>query len=111
MIVYAILGTVAVIVLTSFNSFHSIPFIDVLLIRNGNIIENIVFRKPTISDIYLNWNYFAPNISKRISSLRTLMKQGYLICSSEYHLVDQLEQYKYLFEKYSNLPSWVMNVF
>ena len=66
------------IILSKLNSFHpniqfiyeieeknKLPFLDVLLIRNGNFIETKVYRKPTNNDIYLNWNSFAPNIWKR----------------------------------------------
>ena len=33
---------------------NKLPFLDILLIRNGNFIENKVFRKPANSNIYLN---------------------------------------------------------
>ena len=34
-----------------------LTFFDVLLIRNKDTIETTVYRKPTNSDIYLNWKY------------------------------------------------------
>ena len=83
------------IVLSKINSFHpnieftyeiekanKVPFLDVLLIRNGNFTETKVYRKQTNNNIYLNWNSFAPNTWKR-STLRTLIKRAYLNCSSE----------------------------
>ena len=83
------------IISSEFNSFHpniqftyeveeenKLPFLDVLLIRNGNFIENKAYQKPTNNNIYLNWNLLAPNTWK-CSTLRTLIKRAYLICSSE----------------------------
>ena len=40
-------------------------FLDVLLIRNGNIMETTVYRKPTNSEFYLNWKSFAPETWKQ----------------------------------------------
>ena len=70
------------IILSKLNSFHpniqftyeiqeehKLPFLDVLLIRNGNFIEAKVYRRPTNNDIYLNWNSFAPDTWQR-STLR-----------------------------------------
>ena len=34
-----------------------LTFLDVLLIPNKDTIETTVYRKPTNSDIYLNWKY------------------------------------------------------
>ena len=70
------------IILSKLNSFHpniqftyeiqeenKLPFLDVLLIRNGSFIEAKVYRRPTNNDIYLNWNSFAPDTWQR-STLR-----------------------------------------
>ena len=37
-----------------------LPFLDVLLCRNGRERTTTVYRKKTNNDIYLNWNAFAP---------------------------------------------------
>ena len=37
-----------------------VPFLDVLLITNANDINTTVYRKPTNTVIYLNWNLHAP---------------------------------------------------
>ena len=109
------------IILSKLNSFHpnmqftyeieeenKLLFLDVLLIRNGNFIEAKVYRKPTSNDIFLNWKSFVPNTWKR-STLRTLIKRAYLVCLFEKHLVDELKHLKFVFEKYSNFPKWVIN--
>ena len=62
-----------VYVLDQLNNFHKqiqftyevehnskLPFLDVLLIKNANNIDTTVYRKPTNTDIYLNWNPHAP---------------------------------------------------
>ena len=49
-----------------------------------------------------------PNTWKR-STLRTLIKRAYLICSSEKHLVDELKHLEYVFEKYNNFAKWVID--
>ena len=38
----------------------TLPFLDVLLCRNGRELTTTVYRKKTNNDIYLNWNAFAP---------------------------------------------------
>ena len=56
-------------VLDQLNSFHEqiqftyevehdnkLPFLDFLLIKNTNKIDTTVYRKPTNTDVYLNWN-------------------------------------------------------
>ena len=109
------------IILSKLNSFHpnlqftyeveeenKLSFLDVLLIRNGNFIETKVYQKPTNNDIYSNWNSFSPNTWKR-STLKTLIKRTYLICSSKKHLVDELKHLRYVFEKHNNFPKWVID--
>ena len=70
---------------------NKLPFLDVLLIRNGNFIETKVYRKPTNNDIYLNWNLFAANTLFNLFILKTP-------CRSIKHL-------EYVFEKYSTFPN------
>ena len=41
-----------------------------------------VYRKVTNSDVYLNWNAFAP-ISWKSCTLKTLIERAYLICSPD----------------------------
>ena len=69
---YVKIGTVNDI-LNKLNGFHlsiqftyeleknkKLEFLDVILIRNKDTIETTVYRKPTNSDIYLNWKSFSP---------------------------------------------------
>ena len=52
----------------------TLPFLDLLLCRNGRELTTTVYRKKTNNDIYLNWNAFAPVRWKRCT-LRTLSVQ------------------------------------
>ena len=82
-------------VLDKLNNFHErtqftckvqhinkIPFLDVLLIKNANSIDTAVYRKPTNTDIYLNWNSHTTTAWKR-GTLTTTLSCAYIICSSE----------------------------
>ena len=49
---------------------NKISFLDVLITReNDGKMETCVNRKPTQTDVYLNWNAHAPNIWKRLLSV------------------------------------------
>lgn len=69
--------------------------------------EKIFFRKPTNSNIYLNWTIFHAKHFETNKFFSNIIETRVFICSSKDHLFDQSEHYKYLFEKYSNLPRWV----
>ena len=107
-------------VLARLNSFHKniqftyelenqnkLPFLDVLLIRRGNKIETTVYRKSTNNDIYLNWGSFAPVTWKR-GTLKTLFNRAYIVCSTDYHLKEELEDLRYVFQKHNNYTKWMM---
>ena len=91
-------------VLDQLNSFHKqiqftyevehnkLPFLDVLIIKNANTIDTTVYRKPTNTDVYLNWNTHAPTTSK-VGTLRTILSRTYTICSSETYLNDEILMY------------------
>ena len=65
-------------VLSVLNSFHknikfnyneeqnnTLPFLDVLFIRDGEKLNTTVYRKDTHNDLYLHWNSFTPVSWKR----------------------------------------------
>ena len=60
----------------------TLPFLDVLLCRNGRELTTTVYRKKTNNDIYLNWNAFAP-VSWKRGTLRTLVQRPHLVCLKE----------------------------
>ena len=84
-----------------------LAFLDVLLIRNKDKIETTVYRKPTNSDIYLNWKSFSACFWKR-GTLKTMIRRVYLICSTPDYLQKELDHIAYVFEKFNNYPKWVI---
>ena len=66
-----------------------ISFLDVLLMRCNGKLETTIFCKETKNDIYLHWRSFAPMTWKK-STLRTLIRQGYAVCSNDNLLREEL---------------------
>ena len=75
-------------VVKSLNSFHSnitfiikietekkIASLDILLIRNKDLINTVVYRNKTNTDLYINWKYFSPNTWKW-GTLKTLVSRA-----------------------------------
>ena len=65
-------------------------FLDILICRNGNLIETAVYRKSTNNDIYLSWNAFFPDTWKR-ETLKTLVECAYIVCSTKDFLHKELK--------------------
>ena len=59
---------------------NSLPFLDTLLVRDGNHITTSVFRKPTFTGLGTNFLSFVPEQFK-VNSIKTLLFRGYSICS------------------------------
>ena len=87
---------------------NRLPFLDVLLIKNANIIDTTVYRKRTNTNIYLNWNSHTPATWKR-ETLRTILSRAYTICSSERYLHEEIKYIEPSFEKVNNYPKYVIN--
>ena len=107
-------------VLARLNSFHKniqftfelenqnkLPFLDVLLIPRGYTVETTVYRKSTENEIYLNWGSFAPVTWER-GTLKTLLNRGYIVCSTDYHLKKELDYLRYVFQKHTSYPKWII---
>lgn len=43
----------------------SLPFLNVLMERSGNVFSNSVYRKPTFSDFYTDWKSFVLKSKKK----------------------------------------------
>ena len=56
---------------------NKLPILDALLTKNTNKTDATVYRKPTNTDVYLNWNAHPPTTWKR-GILRTI--RAYTIC-------------------------------
>ena len=86
----------------------TLPFLDVLLCRNGRELTTTVYRKKTNNDIHLNWNAFAPASWKR-GTLRTLAQRAYLACSTETYLKEELTYLEKVFIEKNNYPKYAIN--
>ena len=62
-------------------SHNSLPFLDVHVRRNNNKYITSVYRKPTFSGVYTNYDSFIP-ASYKSSLLSTLLYRAFSICSS-----------------------------
>ena len=76
---------------------------DVKIKRQENCLETSVFRKPTHTDIYIDWFSHAP-IQWKKSTLRGLVKQALTICSSQILLNNEIEYLKYVFINNNQCP-------
>ena len=108
-------------VLEQLNSYHpnlqftyelenvgKLSFLDIVVIRqNSNKVETTVYRKDTTTDIYLNWFSHAPNTWKR-ETLKLLINRAYTLCSTDYHLKEELPWLENVSVERSNYPRWLV---
>ena len=82
---------------------------DLLIKRvNNNKLETGAYRKPTSSDIYINWNAHAPTELK-IGTLGNLIKRAKLICSDESLVKEEMEYLTKVFHELRNYPMPIIN--
>ena len=108
-------------VLEQLNSYHpnlqftyelenvgKLSFLDIVVIRqNSNKVETTVYRKDTTTDIYLNWFSHAPNTWKR-ETLKLLINRAYTLCSTGYHLKEELPWLENVSVERNNYPRWLV---
>ena len=87
---------------------NMLAFLDVLLINCFGTIDTTVYRKPTNTDIYINWNSFAPVTWKK-STLKMLIHRAFRICNKPYFLKAELDHLKMIFNKINGYPLKVIN--
>ena len=66
-----------------------------------------MYRKNTNTDIYLNWLSHAPNTWKR-GTLKVLINRTYTLCSTDYHLKEELRYLEKVFVERNNYPRWLV---
>ena len=59
----------------------SLPFLDVLIRRGQECLETSVYRKPTYSGLYMQWDSYLPKVYKR-GLVIGLVNKAWRICSS-----------------------------
>ena len=88
---------------------NTISFLDVLVKRTqNNKFETSVYRKPTNTDIYMNWNTHAPT-NWKIGTLKTLIKRAKTVCSNETLLKREIEHLRKVFVEINNYPKNMVN--
>ena len=105
-------------VLSCLNSFHNsiqftyeiekeskTSFLDILIIRIGQKIETLVYRKSTNTDIYIHWDSCAPS-SWKGSTLKTLIMRAYTISSNDSYLKLELKYLRKVFHERNGYPQW-----
>ena len=70
---------------------NKLTFLVVLLKCNKDTVETTVYKKPTNSDIYLNWKSFS-HCSWKPSTFKTIIRRVYLISSTSDFLREELDR-------------------
>jgi len=76
--------------------------------RSNDTMTTIVYRTPTNSEIYINWDSHAP-ISWKIGTLKALLLRAYKVCSNNNHRQEELKHLTQVFHKTNNYPLPVIN--
>ena len=81
-----------------------IPFLDVLVSRENNQLQTSVYRKPTHTEQYINFN---PNHPLQVKKgfVSTLTKRTINISSSPQARKDELDHIKNVFKDLNNYPT------
>ena len=87
---------------------NKISFLDISISRNNNTLEPSIFRKPTFSGVYTNFNSFLPTEYKR-KLLRTFLYRTYNICSSYLQIHEEIIHLKSVWQKNSFPLSFIDN--
>ena len=109
-------------VLEKLNSFHDrikftyereedgvISFLDVKVITKiDRTFDTDIHRKPTDTNIYINWNAFAPRVWK-IGTLKGLVRRAFVICSNDEFQKKEISFLKTVFGKINGFPSRVIH--
>ena len=86
----------------------SLPFLDTLIHKQpDNSLSTSVYRKPTHTDLYLQWNSHH-HLSAKYSVINTLRHRAKTVCSN-HHLLEEEE--KHVNRDLSNCryPAWALN--
>ena len=86
----------------------SLPFLDVLVIPNEDgSLSSTVFRKPTHTDLYLQWDSHC-TLPSKYSVIGTLLHRAKTICSDP-QLLEQEEENLYKALSTCKYPAWALN--
>ena len=82
---------------------HTFLFLDVKITRENNHFSTSVYRKPTFSGVFTNFDSFIFH-SYKISLLHTLLFRCFTICSSMQNFHLEIEKLRHIF-KQNNYPT------
>ena len=83
---------------------NKLAFLDAVVIRNtNNTINTIVYRKPTNTDIYINWHSHSPSKWKKTTA-NVLIQRAIKICSDKKFLDEELNIIKQNLCDINNYP-------
>ena len=80
----------------------SLSFLDITITRENNKFVTSVYRKPTFSGVFTNFESFIPEMHKR-GLIETLLHRSFRLCSSCKNFHQEIEILKSIF-KQSNYP-------
>ena len=89
------------------NEQGAIPFLDTFPRPSGNKIITSVYRKPTHTDRYLDFNSNHPKSAKR-AVVRALTNRAKNVCSSPELLAEEMDHLGKVL-KYNNYPKWMID--
>ena len=85
----------------------SLSFLDITITRENNKFVTSVYRKPTFSGIFTNFESFIPEMHKR-GLIETLLHRCFRLCSSYENFHWEIETLKSIF-KHNNYPQNFVN--
>ena len=86
-----------------------ISFLDVLVItKEDRSFDTDVYRKKTDTNLYINWEAFAPKVWK-IGTLKGLIRRAFTICSTEEFLNKEIAFLTNVFKKQNGYPSRIIH--
>ena len=86
-----------------------LSFLDVKVIKNTDgSFETDIHRKKTDTNVYLNWNSFAPKPWK-VGTLKGLIRRAFTICSTDEYRGKEIAFLKKVFIQVNGFPSKVVN--
>ena len=77
---------------------RKLPFLDVLVMNEGDKLNTTIFRKPTFTGLYTRWDSYC-STGQKIALVRSLTVRAKRICSPGQYLVDEVKQLKLIFER------------
>ena len=89
------------------NEQGAIPFMDTFPRPSGNKITTSVYRKPTHTDRYLDFNSNHPKSAKR-AVVRALTDRAINVCSSPELLAEEMDHLGKVL-RYNNYPKWMID--